>query len=291
MMKDNRLTRMFMLIMLSTLITLMLSCAALQEFTNVQKPIVSLANVRVTDISFEDLQLAFDIDIENPNAISASLAGFDYDLLLAGSSFVKGQQANQMTIASLGKSTVQVPVTLNFNDLYSMFQSLKNQDSTNYKINTGLTFNLPLLGETRIPLSHEGQLPLLKLPRIKVDGLQLKNLTLTGANLDLKLNVDNPNVFSLILDKLQYDFKVNQKSWINGVKDQALTISQKKSSVITIPMSLNFLQMGTTVYNIIAGNESIDYSLNGKLDLNTSLPLLKQASIPIDLVGKLNIRK
>ncbi|MBN1153472.1 LEA type 2 family protein [candidate division KSB1 bacterium] len=290
-MKSNTHLRLVVFILLSVMITLLLSCAALQEFTNVQKPRLNVSNVRVSDISFEDVLLSFDIDIENPNALSATMSGFDYDLLLAGASFVKGQQTKEQTIESMGKSTVEVPVRLNFKELYSMYQSLKNQDSTNYTINTGFTFNLPILGATRIPISHEGKLPLLKLPNIKVSGLQLKNLSLTGANLELKLNVDNPNVFNLILDKLQYDFKVNKKSWVTGVRDQALTINQKKNSVISIPISLNFLQMGSTVYNIVSGNESINYSLNGNLDVNTSLPLLKQASIPIDMTGKLNILK
>jgi len=290
-MKANRLTRIILITMLIVSLGLLLSCAALQEFANVQKPQLSVANVRLTGISFEDIQLAFDVDIDNPNALSASLAGFDYDFFLGGASFVKGQQDKQLTIESMGKSTVEIPVKLNFKEVYNMFNSLKNQDSTQYKINTGFTFNLPILGDTRIPLSHEGKLPLLKLPNIKVDGLKLKNINFTGANLELKLNVANPNTFNLILNKLNYDFQVNQQSWISGLKEQPISINEKNENEISIPITLNFLQMGKTVYNIVTGNQSVNYSLKGNFDVNSSLPFFKEASIPFDKVGDLNITR
>ena len=58
---------------------ILLHCAALQEFVNIQKPTAKINTLRLTGMSLEELDLAFDVDIFNPNALSASLASFDYD--------------------------------------------------------------------------------------------------------------------------------------------------------------------------------------------------------------------
>lgn len=269
----------------------LLSCAAIQELTKIQQPTLQVQNVRFKGMTFETLDLAFDVKINNPNPMAATLAGFDYDFLIEGASFLKGDQNQQMRIEAAGESMLEVPLTLTFNDLYKTFQALKDQDSSAYKIDLGLTFNLPILGNTRIPVSKQGTLPMVKLPAIKVGSLKLKKLSLTTADLELNLNVDNANAFSLLLNKLNYNLAINGQNWATGTTQQQLQITKKGASSIAIPVSLNLFEMGKTVYNLIAGNTNLNYRLTGDLDLKSSLPLLGQVNLPIDQAGQLNILK
>jgi len=273
------------------LLTIILSCAAIQELAKVQKPQVAIDKVRFTGMTFETLNLAFDVKIDNPNPLSATLAGFDYDFMINGASFLSGQQVSEMVIESMGQSMVEIPLTLKFEDLYKTYQTIVNKDSTRYTLATGLSFNLPVLGNTRLPLRHEGSLPLIKLPDIKIGSLDLKKLSLTGAEMALKLDVSNPNAFNVILNKLNYGLKINGQSWAQGVTSQAMTVNEKGKGTLTIPISLNFLQMGRTVYGIVSGNEKLNYSLDGNVDLGSSLPLLKQMNLPISTSGAIQISK
>lgn len=271
------------------LILLIIGCAALQEFAQVQKPTLKFQKVRFTGMSFETVDLAFDVKITNPNPLSASLAGFDYDFQIDGASFLSGQQPTQLTIAANAESELEIPLTLKFKDLYQTYQSLKNRDSSAYKIDTGLMFNLPVLGKTRVPVSHEGHLPLIKLPDVKLGSLKLKNISFTGADLELKLNIDNPNNFNLLMNKLDYNFSINGTTWAKGLTQNTMNIKEKGESAITIPVSLSFSKMGRTIYNVIMGNEKLNYDLKGNLDVNSSLPLLGQVNLPIDQSGQINI--
>jgi LEA14-like dessication related protein len=270
---------------------ILLSCAAIEELAKVQKPQVAIDKVRFTGMTFETLSLAFDVKIDNPNPLSATLAGFDYDFMINGASFLSGQQVSEMVIESMGQSMVEIPLTLKFEDLYKTYQTIVNQDSTRYTLATGLSFNLPVLGNTRLPLSHQGSLPLIKLPDIKIGSLDLKKLSLTGAEMALKLDVSNPNAFNVILNKLNYGLKINGQSWAQGVTSQAMTVNEKGNGTLTIPISLNFLQMGRTVYGIVSGNEKLNYSFDGNVDLGSSLPLLNQMNLPINKSGAIKISK
>ncbi len=264
-------------------------CAALQELAQVQKPTLEFQKVRFTGMTFETVDLAFDVKITNPNPLSASLAGFDYDFQIDGASFLSGQQPTQLTVAANAESALEIPLTLKFKDLYQTYQSLKNRDSSAYKIDTGLMFNLPVLGKTRIPVSHEGHLPLIKLPDVTLGSLKLKNIGFSGADLELKLNVDNPNNFNLLMNKLDYNFSINGTTWAKGLTQNTMNIKEKGESAITIPVSLSFSKMGRTIYNVIMGNEKLNYDLKGNLDVNSSLPLLGQVNLPIDRSGQINI--
>ena len=266
-------------------------CATLQQIASVQQPKLDVQNVRVTGMSFDDIDLAFDIRIQNPNALAANMAGFDFDFQINDASFLKGQQNQQLTIQAMGESKIEIPISLNFKKLYNTYQALKSQDSSAYKLLCGLSFNLPVLGPTRIPVSKSGNLPNLKLPDVSIGSLKLNKISLSGADLDLKLKVKNANTFSFLLNKLNYDFAVNGKTWVTGLSQQQMQVKEKGESTVSIPISLNFLEVGTAIYQMINGNQKLDYQLKGDLDLNTSLPLLKQVSLPLDRVGKINISK
>jgi LEA14-like dessication related protein len=134
----------------------------------VQEPKVNFSQVKMTGLTFDKVDLLFDIDINNPNSVGINLAGFDYDLFLNQNSFLKGDQQDGLEIKANGKETVKIPLSLDFKSIYQTFQSVKDLDSINYELKTGLSFNLPALGNIRIPVSKSGYIPSLKLPSIRI---------------------------------------------------------------------------------------------------------------------------
>jgi len=266
-------------------------CAELQQFSPVQKPVVKLANTRITGLSLNTIDLIFDLDIENPNPLSIRTAGLDYDFQLNHASLVKGNQNDEMLIQSNGKSRVAIPLSLNFQDIYQAYQSLKNQDSTEYALKCGVIFDLPLLGPTRIPVQKSGHLPLIKIPNIQIHKLKLNRLTLTRAELMLELKMKNPNAFQLRLNNLNYQFNVNGLSWSKGNITTPVSVKSKSENTIRIPISLSFIEIGQTVYQLISGNKKLDYQLSGQLGFDTSLQMLKNGHLPISKTGSVHITK
>ena len=47
-----------------------LGCAGVQDLINIQTPNVSVADVRFLGISFEGIDLAFDVNVDNPNSLA-----------------------------------------------------------------------------------------------------------------------------------------------------------------------------------------------------------------------------
>jgi len=276
-----------------TLACTLSACATMEELADMafEKPEVSVIDARLTGLSFESADFMFDVQIENPNAIGISLAGFNYNLAVNDNAFVQGEQNDTIEIEADGKSTLQIPVTLNYKDLYKTFTSLRGQDHAKYKMSLGFDFDLPFLGRQRIPLTHEGTLPLPKVPKLTVLELDLKRLNVTGANLNLKVKMWNPNAFSFALKRMKYSFDISGKQWLSGNKAENMQVSAKSESILDFPISLNFFEIGRSVFQLLSGNEPLAYNFKGRFEIETSVPLIGTLDFPFHQTGRLPLVK
>ncbi len=253
--------------------------------TKIKEPEVSFIGAELSKLSFDAVDFLFDLKIKNPNNIGIKLAGFDYDFLVNESSFIKGTQDQGLEIAAVGEETIRFPLSLRFSDLYQTFQILRDQGISSYRINVGLSFDIPILGAVRIPISKSGEFPLVKLPKLSLDSVILENISLSSANLKIALKLDNPNIFAIILNNIKYQFNLNGQNLISGNMEHKIQVNENGGNIIQLPVSINFLQAGMAIQQILTGNENLNYQLKGSLDIATSHQLLDQLNLPFDLSG------
>ncbi len=268
----------------------LLQCAELQNLSSVQKPTVSVENVSVSNISLSDIELLFDVQINNPNPLSLSLASYEYDFQINSNSFVKGVQELNTRIDANASNTVSIPVTFTFQELYNTFTSLRSEDEAGYALLGSVGVNVPVLGLIEVPIEQEGNFPVVKAPSLSLSGISVKSLSLTKADIEINVGVENPNSFGLNLNSLDYEIDLNGLSPISGNTSEKVFIGEKETGTVTIPLSLNFLQAGMAAYNAI-NSENFEYSLNGAANLGADLPLFQPSSFNFDKSGIVNILK
>lgn len=254
-----------------------------------QKPRVSVAGQQLTRLDFQQVNMAFDIRVDNPNPVGLSLGGLDYDLKLAGHSFASGRQNKQMQLKAAGASTFQLPLSMRFAEIYQGLDKLKGKNEVLYELTTGLMIDVPLLGKLRYPVTTSGTLPLPKLPKVSVNSLTLEKLNFSGATLALKLKVNNPNAFGVALNKLRYDFKVNGKRWVSGNRASLGSLAANQGNEVTLPITLNFMELGSGLYSMLKGGQDLDYSLSGKLGATAAHQLIGSFDVPINRSGKVRL--
>ncbi|NGP76042.1 LEA type 2 family protein [Balneolaceae bacterium YR4-1] len=275
-------------ILLLVMITLFSGCSALQDLANsVQKPRLSVTDMRVSGFNFNEIELTYDITIENPNALSLQLDSYNYDFKLNDRTFIQGQQQENSTIEASGKSTLKVPVTLNFQELYQGIQTLAGADQADYEFLSDLTFDLPVLGLTKIPVSRKGSIPMLNSPSISVNSLKVQNLSLSRADLLLNMEFNNPNAFGIVINGFDYGLDINGDRWAEGESLANTSIGSKESRQLSIPISLNITEIGISAYRLLTGTGELNYSLDGNFNLGTTHPLLDQTNLKVDRSGSL----
>lgn len=257
----------------------------------VRKPEANFTDGRLTGISFDTADFIFDLRVKNPNKLGLKMVGLKYDFAINEYSFLTGKQDSNLEIKAGGESIVQLPISLNFVKAYQTFKSLINDDDFKYNIKCIVSFDVPVLGAVDIPVSMKGDCPLPKLPRVALDALKLKKLSITGAEIQMDIRLQNPNAFSMLLKSFQYQFDVNGLNWVSARIEEAKGIGKKEESVIEIPIMLNFSTMGRSVSRIFTEDKSLNYSLKTRLDLGISLPLMEHVSIPLENSGSIKLIK
>lgn len=286
---QNITVRINNIILIFCLLILM-GCNALQDLANnVQKPGLSVTDVRVTDFDFDEIELTYDVTVDNPNALSLQLSSYNYDFKLNDETFIEGQQDKTMSIEASGESTFEVPVNLNFKKVYEGIRTLANSDQAPYEFLSEVTFDLPVLGLTKIPVSKKGSIPMINSPNIRIGNLEVQNLSLSKADLVLNMTFDNPNAFGIKINSFDYGLTINGDQWAEGQSLENTLISEKGTSQLAIPISLNISEIGISAYRLLTGSQELNYSLNGTFNLGTTHPLLNNTDLNLSRSGSLKL--
>ncbi len=255
----------------------------------IRKPKATVVSTGMTDLSFEGIALRFDVRLDNPNPIGIELAGFDYELLVDENSFVSGTYDRAVEIEAEGESIIPIPVAFRFEDLLGGIQSLADRNETAYTVTTGFTFDLPVLDRVRVAASHSGTFPVVRLPALRVQALRLERLSLRGAELALNLEVDNPNVFLLFLNTLDYELSVDGERWAAGTVRKPVEVDRESASTLEIPIELDLLNMGRSVYGMLTESSQLDYGLSVDIGVGTSLPLIEPVELSFAKSGRVPV--
>ncbi|MCG8487438.1 MAG: LEA type 2 family protein [Chromatiales bacterium] len=279
-------------IILLFLIMLFQGCSSLQQAEQLMsgiQPTGEVKGVKLSGLDLRGIDLLFDVEVDNPNPVAISLDGLDYDLKLLDRSFLKGQQSMGMSLAADGKSQVKLPVRMEFEQLLKHYSDLSKRDEVPYQLDLGLGVDVPLLGRVRLPVSYQGRLPVPKLPDVRVSRIDVQRLSLQAIDLMLELEVANPNRFALMLQRLDYQFKLNGIDVGQGAAAQTLSVDEQGKGRIRLPLSLDLQKAGSGLYGALVGGRGLSYELNGVLDATGDTPIIGDIKIPLDKQGRFNL--
>lgn len=254
---------------------LLSGCAALQEQLNVQKPTADVKGVNIADMTLDSVSLLVDLNINNPNAFGFNTNGFDLALAVEESTLATLDQSDRsLSVPANGTATTSVPLTLKFADIYNAISSLKDKDEFNYGIDAGFKVALPVIGDVRIPVNFASSLPIPKRPEISFSDASLGKVGWSGADMTLVLDVTNPNSFGIDLNQLNYQI-VSAGQSLGGGSVKAVSLKEGEKHQLTIPVSLSFSKLGSSLVSMLTGNKGMDIDLKGTLDFAPDLGFWK----------------
>lgn len=244
-------------------------CAYLNQLF--QKPSVSIRSVDLTSLSFTGIGANFVMNVDNPNPIGIDLARLAYQLTIEGKQLAQGQANQAASVPANGSGTITLPVTINFADFVDSIEALFKKETVSYGIALAPGFNTPL-GIIDIPLSHQGQFPVPRLPDVSLGTPSVSGIDLGGASLALPIQIHNRNGFALPVGGLRYKLVVGGNSIAEaGASPGSVAANQ----VVSVPVvaRIHFAQTGLGLMRALQEG-STDVGLTGLLDLGGyQLPL------------------
>lgn len=274
------------------LLAALAGCESLRNLLpSVERPTASVVSASLTRLSFTDAELTTRVRVENPNAVSVTLAGFSYALGIEGVPFVSGEQIEGLQIEAFGSSEFDLPVVVGFRNVVDTVDAVRDKDNAAYAIEVDLRFDLPVLGAVTVPLRREGEFPIVRPPSVRVADLSLDSIGIAGAELSLTVGVENPNGFAFTITSIDYALAVGDRLWVEGQTERPRTVPANGREEITARFSLNFASFGRTVRDLLLGGAQIDYSFVSNLRIYPDIELLPEVTFPFEREGSIPLRR
>lgn len=186
------------------LATFIVGCATLPAM---DKPEVKGISPHITGIDFQGLDMAFDVDVNNPYPIPIRTPMFKYGLDIEGSRFFNSEATSKLDLPAKRIGTATLPVRLSYKDLFNTYSALKDAPEAAYNLNGALV--LPIRGrKIEVPLSHSGTVPIIRPPKFSDIKFQVSEASLMRAKIGVDAAMKNPNAFALGIERLGYALKL-----------------------------------------------------------------------------------
>ena len=144
---------------LLAIVLLALAGCALNTLAQMESPTVDVTGVKLKGTTLAGADVLVQFRVDNPNDVNLVLDGIGYHLRLNGQPLLNGRYDQQIQIAAGGPTTVDLPVTIRFDDLYRVIGTLQNKKNPEYALDADLRFEVPVLGEVVVPVTQTGKVP------------------------------------------------------------------------------------------------------------------------------------
>ena len=113
---------------------LMNGCSSFNKYRNMQKPIAKHDSVEVKTIDTKGAQMLFNVEVENPNDFALKVDSVKYEVEIGGKKMSTETIDKPSEVAGKSKTVVQLPLTLQFADIFTSIGSFLKNEKTNYRL-------------------------------------------------------------------------------------------------------------------------------------------------------------
>lgn len=232
---------------------------------------VTLFEKRVQDLSFSGLNVVFYVNITNTSSKPAYLFRYDYRFEVNEREYLSlhTDLEKSVKIDPQKNTIISIPVKITYEHLFQAIKGLEEEDKAVCYLAGGLTFIDRKRRVERIPFAFSADFPILKEPEIEFLTLEVKDLTIGGADLVFKVLFKNNNDFELLVDKLNYRIKLGEILISEGVVTGDKNVEGKGRKAFSFPLLFNFFEVGREVYDILRQPSSVCH-FSGEADVMTA---------------------
>ena len=120
-------------------------------------------------------------------------------------------------------------------------------------------------------------------PDVKVQDVRVTGIGLTGGQLDVLVNVANPNDFRLDATHMTYKLLVDTVTFADGTVNQTFTVEGGKTAQFHIPVSFTYSGIGAAGRSLL-NTGAVPYTVSGVVTVGT---VIGNFNVPYKTQGRL----
>jgi LEA14-like dessication related protein len=265
---------------------LLSGCETIQPVVEtVPRPAARIVGANLQNLTFDKIDLVFDLEVSNPYSAALPLAGLAYTVSSGGRPIVRGNLKPAGSIPARGSRVLQVPAIVQFASVAKALGGVRPGSLLPWQADLTLSVNAPVLGRLDLPLSHSGELPIPAMPQIALASLDIGRLSLDQVKANANIQLRNTNQFAIDLSKVALNLSLGNQEIARTAFNNSARLAPGNAVTIYVPLSFSPRALGGEVLGILRGDKA-GYSLSGSLETGTpygslTLPFKASGSAPI----------
>jgi LEA14-like dessication related protein len=233
-------------------------CAELKDLARsaFQQPKLDFRSASVDALDLEGATIGLHVDLTNPNGFGLEVAKVAWAFDAEGTRVASGDMRGGLRIPSKGVAPLVIPVRVRFRDVPGIVGLFtQKRDVLHYKVAGSVGVNTPV-GVVELPVTHQGKLPLPRLPAFSIEGISVRGASFREVSFDLRLGVKNPNPFPLPAGKLAWTLSLGGGAPVARAEGAPLAgVGGGARGEVVIPIRLDLLSAGKAAADLARGGE------------------------------------
>lgn len=144
-----------------------------------------------------------------------------------------------------------------------------------------------------LPAVPEGETAPIQIiePELTIIAIKILQADLINTSMELRLHIDNPNTFPLILSSFRYELYGDGRFWASGVEKKLSVVPAQGSSVTSLEFEMNFTNMRRRILDDIIAMRQVRYRISGDVEMGTDTAEVPGFLMRFDLSGESAVLK
>jgi LEA14-like dessication related protein len=215
--------------------------------------VILLEKKEIRDMSSSGLTLAFVLDVANSAKAVYSLVDYDYRVVVEGTDYfaLRTTLDSPIPVETDATTRISLPIQITYADLLERVPAVAGLPKAACYV-TGLMIFADSRGrQEKIPFAFSGDFPFFKDLEVGLKPLEVKTLTIGGAEFTLSFVFRNPNAFELSLGPVAYKLEAEGRTVAQGTIPGARKIESQCEVTFSLPLMLDFFEVGREIHDIL----------------------------------------
>ncbi len=241
-------------------------CLAAGLLAAARKPVsVSLSKKEIRELDGSGLILAFLVRVENSSSSRYDLTRYDYRVVIQGTDYfsLRTSLDEPIAVPEKGETLISLPVKISYSLLFDALPSARDETSIPCYVSGLFIFIDTKRKEQKVPFAFSAEFPLYKEIGVEVLPLEMKALTIGGAEFVFSFSCQNSNAFEVVLSDIDYRLLMGGREISAGLIPGPTRLAAGAEHVFPVPLILDFFELGKEWHEIL-DQPSVGCELQGK---------------------------
>jgi len=255
----------FILVLVLLLLTSAFSYGGLKEDIK-----ITLLEKQLQKMTPEGLVLAFYLKIENFSSRPHFLSGYSYRFVINQVDFISIQTSldKGIRIDSKRSTIISLPVKITYSYLFKEVPAVASAVSVPCYLMGRLNFSDGRRNRGYLPVAFSADFPIFKDPVVELLPLDIKMITIGGADVEFRVKVKNITGMEFPIDRMEYELKFGGHPIHKGRFSGDKNIAAQGERIFTLPLLLNFHEVGRDIYGLLK-QTVVNIHFAGEIELKT----------------------